>query len=677
MKIEKGKLTLEEGINREWLITNGIGGYAASTILGINTRKYHGLLVAPLTPPARRFVILSKLDESVEDEGKKYNLYSNMCHNYIANGFVYEQEFKKEDVPVFTYRVNNILIEKYICMEYGKNTVCVLYKINNEGKEAKLTITPIVTFRDFHTMSTNWEYNIRQEEKNNKVKMVINDNSDTPVYMYLSEGKYIEHINDTFRNMFYIEEEKRGFFPEENLGVPGRYEITIPENSKKEISFICSLEENIEELNIKKIINKEKIRINKLIEKSEIIDINMQKDTKEFTEKNEMVKNFIKAIDNFIVYRPNFRYHTIIAGYPWFLDWGRDSLIAFEGLLLCTKQYDIAKEVLLTMVRDIKFGLVPNGYSGYDNRPLYNSVDSSLLLFEAAYKYVQYTGDYKFIKEKLYKKLKVIIDNYKKGIDLDDNNIFLDDDYLISSGTPNTQNTWMDAKYENHAFTPRNGKAVEINAMWYNALMIMAEFCSKNREKKEQKEYEELAIKCKKSFNEKFYNSKRKCLYDVLGDGKIRPNQLFALSLTYAVVEPNSQVAKQIIETVEKKLLNKYGLKTLAKGEKGYVDIYEGDGFKRDSSYHQGITWVWLLGLYYNALKNMMGSSAKIEKKALKEKIEKFREQTKKTFEKEMLERGTIGTIGELYDSKKPNLPKGTMAQAWSIAEVFRIIYGF
>jgi len=597
MKIEKEKLELIDGINREWLITNGIGGYAASTVLEINTRKYHGLLVAPLTPPARRHVILSKLDESLEIDGNKYEIYSNMCHNYIATGYKYQEEFEKEYIPIFTYKVNNITIKKLICMEHGKNTVCVLYKIYNEGTKAKFTITPVVNFRDFHVMNTNHEYNIKQTEYKRKLKVIIDENSNTPVYMYASDGNYIKHENDTFRNMFYIEEEKRGFFPEENLSVPGRYEIEIPENSEKEVSFVCSLEENIEEINIKKVINKEIIRINELMQKTELLDskIDIEKETLEQRKQREMLKYFMIAIDNFIVYRPSFGHKTIIAGYPWFLDWGRDSLISFEGLLLKTKQYEVAKEVLLTMTRDIKFGLVPNGYSGYDNRPLYNSADSSLLLFEQINKYIKYTKDYKYIEEHFYNKLKSIIENYKKGIDLDNNNIYLDEDFLISSGTSETQNTWMDAKFGNHAFTPRNGKTVELNAMWYNALMIMAELSIKFGDKKEEKEYLKLAQECKKSFEEKFYNKKRNCLYDVLGDGKIRPNQLFALSLSYPVINPESEIAKNIIEVVDKKLLNKYGLKTLAKGEKGYVDIYEGDGFKRDSSYHQGITWPWLL----------------------------------------------------------------------------------
>ena len=677
MKLEKEQLDLQEGIAKEWLITNGIGGYASSTVLGINTRKYHGLLVAPLTPPARRHVILSKLDESIEVEGKKYNLYSNMCKNYISDGYKYMQSFDKEYVPVFTYKVGNIKISKVICMEYGKNTVCVLYNIKNEGKKAKFTVAPIVNFRDFHTMSTNYHFNIKQDVKDRKVKLEINDYTNNPVYMHMSKGTYIEHFNDTFNNMFYIEEEKRGFFPEENLAVPGRYEIDIEENSHIELTYTCSLEENIEEISARTIINKEIIRINELMYKAGFI--NKKEDltnlTKERAEEIEKLRYFTIAMDNFVVYRPSFGLHTVIAGYPWFLDWGRDALISFEGLLLMTKQYEYARDLLLTGTRDIKMGLLPNGYSGYDNRPLYNSVDASLLMFEQVKKYIKYTKNTAFIKEHIYTKLKSIIENYSKGIDIDNNNIYLDEDGLISAGTEYTQNTWMDAKYGSKCFTPRNGKAVEVNSLWYNSLKIMEELCKKFGDRKEAKKYQEMAEKCKKSFEEKFYNPKKKCLYDVLGDSKIRPNQLFSLS--YPVIDPNSEIAKQIIETVEKKLLLKYGLKSLAKGEKGYVDTYEGDGFRRDSSYHQGITWTWLLGLYYDALKNMLKAEKdKKAKEELQKKIAEFKEKTKKTFIKELTERGCIGSISEIYDSKMPYLPKGATAQCWSVSEIFRIIYG-
>ena len=673
MNFTKENLTLEEGLKKEWIITNGLGGYSSSTIIGANTRKYHGLLVAPLTPPARRFLILSKLDESIEREGKKYDLYTNVCNEHISHGYKYQEEFIKEEIPTFRYKVEDVEIEKSICMDYGKNTVGVYYKIKNGKKDIKLTLAPVINYRDFHQMNTGHYFNIQQSVRKGKVKLVVDNNSQAPVYMHISDGEYTQHYNDTFMHMFYIEEEKRGFYPEENHSVPGVYEVNIKAKQEKNISFICSLEENIEEIDVQDLITKEKNRIQKIIKQSELIDETKSKKTKKEKERDELIKTYLIATDNFVVYRPNFGLHTLIAGYHWFLDWGRDALIAFEGLLLIPKRYDIAKELLLTMTRDIKYGLVPNGYSGYDNRPLYNSVDASLLLFEEIQKYLEYTQDYAFIKEIMYEKLEHIIENYCKGIDVDDNNIYLDSDGLIVSGTEDTQNTWMDAKYDGIAVTPRNGKAVEINALWYNANMIMYNLAKKTRHIIKAKKYKELAENCKISFNNRFYNIKKKCLYDVIGDDKIRPNQLFALSLTYPIVDPTSEEAKNIINTVEKKLLNQYGLKTLAKGEKNYVEIYEGSPYKRDTSYHQGITWTWLLGLYFNALKNMEKQSKGEEKIQLQEKIQKFVDKTNKTFKKDINENGCIGSISELYDSKKPQLPKGAVAQGWSVAEVLRI----
>lgn len=551
-------------------------------------------------------------------------------------------------------------------MEHGKNTVVILYKVFNTNKKAKLILTPLLNFRDFHRDSFNHEFYIEQQEINRKLKLIIDKNNETPIYINVSEGKYIRHENDSFKNMFYREEEKRGFQAEENHAIVGRYEIEINPNEQKDITFVASLENNIEEIDATKIINREIARITELVYDSHLEEKSKDKD---------LIKNYIIATDNFVVYRPSFKLHTIIAGYPWFLDWGRDTLISFEGLLLKTKRYEIAKEVLLTSIRDIKYGLVPNGYSGYDNRPLYNSVDASLLLFEQIQKYINYTGDYNFIKEEIYPVLEQIIDSYCNGIDIDNNNIYLDEDGLISSGTQTTQNTWMDAKIGNYVVTPRNGKAVEINAMWYNSLKIMEDLSSKFETKQNSIKYEKLAEKCKKSFGEKFYNKRRKCLYDVLGDSKIRPNQLFALSLTYPVIEPSSEIAKEMFETVTKKLLNNYGLKTLAKGEENYIEKYEGDSFKRDMSYHQGITWPWLLGIYYDSFKKIVKAEKnKTKKKELEDRLTKFVQNVEKTFTKEFAQGKTLGGIPELYDSIKPHEAKGTISQAWSIAEVFRII---
>lgn len=659
---------VRRNLKRDWIITNGIGGYSSQSALGCNTRKYHGLLVAPLTPPARRFLILSKLDESIETNGNKYNLYTNIANGDISEGYNYLTDFKKEYLPIFTYRVEGITIKKFVCMQYGKNTVVVLYRVINHNAETKLTLAPIVNFRDFHTTNTNHHFKAVQSHFNTKLKVILDDNSENPIYMYCSEGKYLKHINDEFNNMYYPREEERGFTAEENHYVPGVYNINIAANEEKDITFICSLEENIEEIEGVNVINQEVARISEIIYDSNILQNRKMNDTD-----IEVLKTLVMASDNFIVNRPSFNLHTIIAGYPWFLDWGRDSLISFEGLLLVTKRYDLAKEVLLTNIQDIKFGLVPNGYSGYDNRPLYNSADSSLLLIEQVYKYLKYTNDTQFV-EQFYPILTKIMEAYSSRIDIDGDNIYLDTDNLISAGTDKTQITWMDAKIGDKVVTPRNGKTVEINALWYNALKIMARFAEMFNEKSVCKKYLEMAEKTKKSFVEKFYNKEHGYLLDVLGDYKVRPNQLFAISLSHPIIDDEKMI-ERIMSTVKEKLLNNYGLKTLASEEKEYVDVYEGSPYKRDMSYHQGITWPWLLGLYYDALKNELRyAKGNIKKDEIEEEIQKLIMTTKMTFEKEMYAKSSIGTISEIYDSKEPYEARGAFAQAWSVAEILRII---
>lgn len=669
MKLSKKQLSLEDGITKEWLITNGIGGFASQSVLGINTRKYHGLLVAPLMPPARRYVILSKIDESINVDGKEEILYSNIGKNYISEGYKNLESFEKIYTPSFKYETpSKIKIEKQISMVYGKNIVCVYYKIENIDKDITMKLAPVMNYRDFHCMNTNHEYNVNQKIIANKVRVTVDGNKILPIYLYSKEGNYIEHQNDIFKNMFYVEEEKRGFYPEEDLFVPGRYEINIAANTTKEFTIVCGLEENIEEIDGKTVIENEKKRLDKIIDASNFVDRNQSKSTQ------EQMRDLVIASDNFVTYRPKFSLHTIIAGFPWFLDWGRDTLISFEGLLLKTRRFDIAKEVLLMMTKDIKYGLVPNGYSGYDSRPLYNSVDSSLLLIEAVSKYLEYTQDYTFVKNSLYKILKNIIESFQNGINVDDSNIFMDKDGLISAGTPETQLTWMDAKVGNFAVTPRNGKAVELNSLWYNALKIVANLAEKYDDEKKHDEYEKLAKKVRVSFNKKFYNEKNKCLDDVIGSEEIRPNQLFALATTYPVMILSNEKAKEMLKTVSKELYTKYGLATLSKKDPKYIAVYEGDGFRRDMSYHQGITWPWLAGLYVESYKTIIKNEKnKTEKKKLEEEYEKIISNYKKSFAQAMKE-GAIGTISELYDSKPPYLPKGAFAQAWSVSEVIKIM---
>lgn len=674
MKLGKLKLDLKDGLKKEWIITNGIGGFCSSTVIGANTRRYHGLLIASLNPPASRYLILSKLDESISIEDRNYCLYTNICKEYVSDGFKRQESFEKEYFPIFNYKVEDVKIEKKITMIYGKNTTVVSYKIQNGRQASKMTIAPIVNFRDFHSMTTNKNFTLKQNVNATKVCVNFVEENTRPIYMYLSEGKYIDYESDTFKNMYYIKEEQRGFYSEENLAVSGRFEVELQPKEIKEIYFVVSLDENVEKINVPDVFEKEQERLEKIVENSNLIK-EKKKYTRQEKEQNQVIKDLIITSDSFVIDRPKFASKSIIAGFPWFLDWGRDTFIAFEGILLVTKRFEEAKSVLKTFTKDIKEGLVPNGYAEGTDKPLYNSVDASLLLFEVVNKYLSYTKDYDFVKENLYNILKDIIFNYTKGINLDNNNIYVAEDNLLNSGTKDTQNTWMDAKIGDYVVTPRNGKAVEINALWYNALKTLESLAKRFEDKDTMLKSRNMAKKHKEAFANQFYNKKKKCLYDVIDDDRIRPNQLFALATTYPVLDLTSEEAKNTFETCTSKLLLTHGLRTLARGEDGYVPEYEGDGFKRDMCYHQGPTWPWLLGIYNDAFENII-KAEKDEKanKKLKENYAKFLDDVYVTFKKEIYAEEGICTISEIYNSKLPYTAGGTFSQAWSVSEVLRII---
>ena len=674
MKLGKLKLDLKDGLKKEWIITNGIGGFCSSTVIGANTRRYHGLLIASLNPPASRYLILSKLDESISIEDRNYCLYTNICKEYVSDGFKRQESFEKEYFPIFNYKVEDVKIEKKITMMYGKNTTVVSYKIQNGKQASKMIIAPIVNFRDFHSMTANKNFTLKQNVNATKVCVNFVEENTRPIYMYLSEGKYIDYESDTFKNMYYIKEEQRGFYSEENLAVSGRFEVELQPKEIKEIYFVVSLDENVEKINVPDVFEKEQERLEKIVENSNLIK-EKKKYTRQEKEQNQVIKDLIITSDSFVIDRPKFASKSIIAGFPWFLDWGRDTFIAFEGILLVTKRFEEAKSVLKTFTKDIKEGLVPNGYAEGTDKPLYNSVDASLLLFEVVNKYLSYTKDYDFVKENLYNILKDIIFNYTKGINLDNNNIYVAEDNLLNSGTKDTQNTWMDAKIGDYVVTPRNGKAVEINALWYNALKTLESVAKRFEDKDTMLKSRNMAKKHKEAFANQFYNKKKKCLYDVIDDDRIRPNQLFALATTYPVLDLTSEEAKNTFETCTSKLLLTHGLRTLARGEDGYVPEYEGDGFKRDMCYHQGPTWPWLLGIYNDAFENII-KAEKDEKanKKLKENYAKFLDDVYVTFKKEIYAEEGICTISEIYNSKLPYTAGGTFSQAWSVSEVLRII---
>ena len=428
---------------KEWIITNGLGGYASSTDLGeMNTRRYHGLLIAPLNPPRQRTLILSKVDESIEINSRKYDLFTNNVNGKIYDGYKYQTSFEKDIFPVYTYNVNGVVIEKIICMIHGKNAVVVYYRISNKKAKTKFNITPIMNFRDFHSEKHNTSFKCKRKFYDDKFQITFDEKY--KVNVMVKNSKFEKHDNDYFKGMQYEKERERGFDYTENHLVPGTFCVDIKPNEDKEITFICSLEKNgfkldeLNKINAMETIKQEVKRINeeinnsKLLENLEKINSNEEENIsqddknkrnldeqadlnfankKEINEEkqyldskpdqelkildlnnnnkidhedreiyHDLVKRYVISSDNFIVYRKHRKLHTIIAGYPWFLDWGRDTFIAFEGILLIPRRFELAKEVLLTFALKEKEGLIPNGFSEYDGKPLYNSADSSLIM---------------------------------------------------------------------------------------------------------------------------------------------------------------------------------------------------------------------------------------------------------------------------------------------------------
>lgn len=636
--------TFERGIEKEWLISNGIGGFSSSSIIGANTRRYHGLLVASLKPPVARHLILSKIDESITIKGETTNLFSYQTNDFVMKGYLTQQGFKLDPIPAFFYRIGDISIEKKVCMVYGKNTVAIVYKIQNGIDEASLRLTPLVNFRDYHHNSSKEHLNFTQTSFDKGI-IIKPTYYDIDIKLHCSEGEFHKESGCYFLNMFYQAESDRGLEALEDHYIPGYFEIKLQPGEIKSLTFIASIEDKLDEVDGEKLIDREVGRLLKIQEVSGL--------------KDDFARSLVKAADTFIVYRQSTDTKTIIAGYPWFTDWGRDTMIAFTGLTLATGRFQDARDILFTFSKYVKFGLIPNVFPDAGHEPSYNTVDAALWYFEAVYKYVKYTGDYKFIKDNIFEALKQIIDSYSKGTLF---SIKMDTDYLISAGEDGTQLTWMDAKVGDWVVTPRNGKCVEINALWYNALMVMSSLAKEFKE--DINVYMDIAGEVKKSFVKLFWNSDKKCLYDVVmkdyKDDKVRSNQIMAVSLSFTVIE--GEMAKRIVEIVWKELYTSWGLRSLSPKEYGYIGFYGGSQYERDSAYHQGTVWTWPLGQFITAFMKSNGYTVENGKKALMF-IEPF---------KDHLRDAGIGSISEIFDGNEPTLPKGCFSQAWSVGEILR-----
>lgn len=641
-------LSFENGVSREWFLTNGIGGFSGSTVINSNSRRYHGLLVAALNPPAGRHLVVSGLHEIVETKRETSYLSSFECgDNYYTKGYKHITYFNNDVLPTWICRTNSLEFTKEIWMIRGQNTTVVRYHIKNYNEDSKITFYPLVNFRDYHGERMDFSpFEVFLHENCTVVR--FDKNNPVKLKMWATDAEFFPK-KDMFYNMSYRKERERGLKDSENQYMPGFFEVSLKPNEQKTVDIVFTVEEDIN-IDINKSYKKATERGKMLVKKAGF--------------KDDFINELVKAADAFIVDRNSTNGKTIIAGYPWFTDWGRDTLIAFTGLTLVTKRFDDAKSILKTFSKYIKDGLLPNVFPDFGETPGYNTVDASLWFFEAVYNYYKYTKDEKFVLE-LYPKMEEIFNRYRETEEIikgkDTEIVYSCEDNLIYQGNENTQLTWMDAKVGDYVVTPRFGKAVEINALWYNAVMIMSELSKKF---KMEDRYSALAKKIKKSFVETFWYEKGGYLYDVVNengpDTSIRPNQIFALSLNFPVIKDSK--AKKIFMNVAENLYTPVGLRTLAPNDERYRPIYLGDIWQRDTAYHQGIAWTWPMGGFITASKR------------LKIKDKRFTEDTIISNIKYTLKEEVLGHINEIFDAEPPFSPRGCYAQAWSVGEILRAI---
>lgn len=634
--------------SREWLETNGIGGFAAGTLSGVNTRRYHGLLVAATVPPATRAVLLSKFEETLTIGNQKFELSANAYPNAIQpQGFRLLKSFRLAPFPTWVYKVGEFEIEKTVFMQHGENTVIVDYKLTaaaNSGDESQscvLELRPLIAFRDFHHLGNN-QTNFNEDFEVSENSVALKPKQDLPALNFSYQNGKIEPSGFWYKNFEYAIERERGFDFTEDLFQPFIIKINLAANQSAAI--VVSTEPR-DARDAAKLRQAELERRQDIIKKSGL--------------QGDFMETLVAASDQFIVARGMDK--SVIAGYPWFGDWGRDTMIALPGLTLTTNRPEIARSILLEFSRYISDGMLPNRFPDTGEKPEYNTVDATLWYFEAIRAYVEKTADYDFVEKDLYPKLVEIINWHLRGTRY---NIRVDTDGLLCAGDKTTQLTWMDAKHGDTAFTPRSGKAVEIQALWYNALCVIGELAEKFKDKSGAAQYQAMAEMAQISFVQTFWNKAEDCLFDCINgtrDGAVRPNQIFAASLVNSMLSLDQK--RRVVRKVEAELLTPYGLRTLSPKDAQYARRYEGDGFTRDSRYHQGTAWAWLSGAFFTAYAHAFADEPDTKIK-LRDWLKPF---------KQHLTEAGIGQISEIFDGDSPHTPRGCFAQAWSVAEILRV----
>ncbi|MDQ3258960.1 MAG: glycogen debranching enzyme N-terminal domain-containing protein [Acidobacteriota bacterium] len=668
----------EMATTREWLETNGLGGYASSTIVNLNTRRYHGLLVAATKPPVGRLVMLSKLEETLVVDGRRYELSSNRYPGVIhPRGYQYQTGFRLDPCPVFTYRIEGIDIEKSVLMLHGENTIIVQYKfrptmsgVTTDNDDADLIphpsslippttphpfrdpsspihfeLRPLVAVRDYHSLAhENARFDTRFES--GEQQLAFKPYEDAPALHIAHDASSVEKTGDWYRNFEYEVERARGFDFTEDLFCPVVFNVDL--SLRRSFSLVASTEKK----EVNRVDDYRRVEVERRYASHATAPDALRVD-------DGLVTSLAAAAEAYVVARGN--QQTVIAGYHWFSDWGRDTMIALPGLTLATRRFDVARGILSEFARHVDQGMLPNRFPDAGETPEYNTVDATLWYFEAVRAYLHYTNDDDFVRLRLYDVLRDIITWHVRGTRY---GIRVDEDGLLRAGVAGVQLTWMDAKVGDWVVTPRTGKPVEIQALWYHALRVMESLAGKFSDTTNASMYAGMAERARARFEPMFWNEAAGCLYDVVDgemrDASIRPNQIFAVSLSNSMLSTDK--SRRIIEVVRRDLLTSFGLRTLAPTDPRYCGRYAGDSLSRDGAYHQGTVWAWLMGAFITAHVKLSE-----DKQAARGQARVWLA----GFNKHLSEAG-LGHVSEIFDGDPPHAPQGCIAQAWSVAELLR-----
>ena len=633
---------LAAATSREWLETNGLGGFASSTIIGLNTRRYHALLTAATKPPVGRVVLLSKLEETLIIGDKRIDLSANQYPDVVhPRGFEHLEAFRLDPFPIFTYRIGELTLEKSVFMLHGENTTVVQYRASGT---CQLEVRPLIAFRDFHSTTHENGAIDGNVDFGTKLASIMPYQGLPTLYLAHNAGE-AEPTSDWYRNFEYAEERHRGLDFREDLYHPLTFTFAL--SSRKPAAIVASTQSH-DVADVPVFEKYERARRAKTVASAPVPD--------------EFVQSLTAAAEQFIAQRGSLK--TVIAGYHWFGDWGRDTMIALPGLTLVTGHHDIARDILLAFAKHVDQGMLPNIFPDAGETPEYNTVDATLWYFEAIRQYCEYSGDFELIRDELYPVLADIVDWHVRGTRY---GIKVDAaDGLLHAGEQGVQLTWMDAKVGDWVVTPRIGKPVEIQALWYNALRTMEFFANKLNDTHGATHYADLAARTHSSFNQQFWYGLGQYLFDVVennnGDASIRPNQVIATSLKYSML--SVERARAVLMKVGRELLTPYGLRTLSQNDSRYCGQYQGDPLKRDSAYHQGTVWPWLLGPFATGYVKTFGRNKDTIKK-----VQGWLEPLQTH-----LSQAGLGSISEIFFGDAPHSPCGCIAQAWSVAELLRVL---